>query len=358
MRRAFPIALFTATTVGGLCALSACAPRREPPVEPVPQAPPVRAGETGAVDGDMHPTGEGSSVCGEGDAGAEPERGDVDDQGVVQRERIDHPAASAERIDAEGIDAEGIDAEGAFMSTALRDDLLALRSARVLFLHHSVGQNILDAVRRLDVAVDGGGLRILDVDSARSARGGFLAHGPVGMNQRPETKFDEWAAMLETWPPDSVDVVTMKLCFVDFRPDTDVDSLFASYVATVDSLRAKRGDLAIVHMTVPLVARPDDAKARLRRLLGWSVWEDDANLRRNEYNDKIRARFPPDFVFDLAAVEARGPRGAENVVVVRGRSVASLDPHYTDDGGHLNATGARVVASAWAHFVAERARRR
>ena len=31
----------------------------------------------------------------------------------------------------------------------------------------------------------------------------------------------------------------------------------------------------------------------------------------------------------------------------------ALDPRLTDDGGHLNPTGARIVAVAWLRFLAD-----
>jgi hypothetical protein len=244
------------------------------------------------------------------------------------------------------------------MSQTIVDDLRTLRSARVVFLHHSVGQNILDAVSRLDREVDGAHWPMVGVDEALRLEGGLLAHLSGGANLAPRTKIDAFIGTLLDRPDLRADIAVMKLCYVDIEPGTDVDALVNYYRDSVRALRTFRPAVRIVHMTVPLKARPTGVRAGLRRLVGRPVWEDEANARRDDFNRRLRAAFPDEPIFDLAAVEAhvgdRSPTQREPSSPPDGSSIPpALDPRFTDDGGHLNPTGARVVAVAWIHFLAD-----
>ena len=240
----------------------------------------------------------------------------------------------------------------------LVNDIRAVRHARVLFLHHSVGQNMLEAIAKLDAAVDGAPLPIVGLPAAEREAGGVLAHVSGGENARPTTKIDAFAAALVEHPGLRAQIAMMKLCFVDFTPETDVDALLHAYARRVGELRRLRPALRVVHVTTPLTARPRGPVASARRLLGLSVWEDQANARRDRFNRALRVRFAGEPVFDLAAIEASGPSGDRDHATVDGARVPTLDPLYTDDGGHLNATGARVVAAAWFRLVADVVRAR
>ena len=235
-------------------------------------------------------------------------------------------------------------------------DVRALRDARVFFLHHSVGRNILDAVARLDAAVDGEPWPVVDVDEAAARDGGVLVDVAGGTNAAPMTKIDAFVATLLGQPGLRADVALMKLCYVDFDPDTDVDALFAYYRDSVRALRQLRPALRIVHVTVPLKARPEGVAARVRRALHLQVWEDAANARRAAFNARLRTEYSGEPVFDLAALEARGPTAS--TTAASGATAPALDPRFTDDGGHLNPTGARIVAVAWLRFLADVVRER
>ena len=51
-----------------------------------------------------------------------------------------------------------------------------------------------------------------------------------------------------------------------------------------------------------------------------------------------------DTVFDLARAESRNPDGSAYTVEWKNQSVPAMVPAYSDDGGHLNATGQRQAA--------------
>jgi lysophospholipase L1-like esterase len=144
----------------------------------------------------------------------------------------------------------------------------------------------------------------------------------------------------------------MKLCFVDFHPRTDVDHLFGYYRSMIEALKRERPGVRIAHATVPLTVYPDDIKSQLRRMLGKEVWEEAANVKRADYNRRLKEAFKSDPVFDLARAEASAPDASLTTFEQGGQRYQSLYPGYTEDGGHLNALGQRVVASAMLHFLA------
>jgi len=243
------------------------------------------------------------------------------------------------------------------MTPQLASDLGLLRQARILFYHHSVGENVLAGMQELDSQAGGGPLRTATFAEAAALEGPVLAHGEGGQNKVPRSKVDFFAATLRGHPGLKPDVAFMKFCYVDFQPRTDVDELFAYYQRTIEALKREHPRVRFAHDTVPLTDRPDDLKARMQRLLGREVWADASNARRGEFNRKLREGFPSDPIFDLALTEATAPDGSTSSFEHGGRTYLSLQPGYTDDGGHLNRVGQRVAGTAAVHFIADALRR-
>lgn len=169
-------------------------------------------------------------------------------------------------------------------------------------------------------------------------RPGFT-HAPIGENGDPASKLSAFTAQLQAAGPDGVDIALMKFCYVDVGIETDVDAMFAAYRRAATAWRSAHPPTRFVHCTVPLCARRDTWKERLRELLGRG--DVAANRRREAFNAQLRAGYGGrEPVFDIAAAEATLPDGA--VVAAAGaRCMASC---YTTDGGHLNDVGRLVVA--------------
>jgi hypothetical protein len=244
------------------------------------------------------------------------------------------------------------------MTPQLAGDLATLRQARIYFYHHSVGENVLAGIQQLDAEAGGGRLNFTSVAEAARVQGPVLAHGWGGLNKLPKTKIDFFAATLRGERGLNADLAMMKFCYVDFNPRTDVDDLLAYYKRTLDALKLENPGTRFAHVTVPLTARPTDLRSRARRLLGLEVWEEAANAKRIEFSRKVKEAFPSDPVFDLASVEARGPDGVETTSEHAGKRYLSLYPGYTEDGGHLNASGQRTAGAAAVRFVADALRTR
>jgi len=239
------------------------------------------------------------------------------------------------------------------MTGQLRAELEVLRGGRVLFLHHSVGRNILDGVARLDAEAGGGKLRFATVDEAVGMDGPVVVEAGGGRNTDPKSKIDAFAALArEAGARLRPDVAFMKLCYVDFNPRTDVDDLFAHYQRTLEALKRELPAIRFAHVTVPLTRRPTELKWRLRRLAGLEVWEDDANVKRAQFNARLFAAFGADPIYDLARAESTGPDGKPSVFEQGGVQYPALDARYTEDGGHLNVLGQQVAGSAAVRFAA------
>lgn len=240
------------------------------------------------------------------------------------------------------------------MEPRLQAALEPVRGARVLFSHHSVGRNILSGIAALDGEAGGPRLRVVEGEAWAKVEGPVLGHVSGGRNTDPRSKIDFFAATVRATGRGAAAprLAFMKLCYVDFNPRTDVDGLFQAYRATLEALKRELPEVRFGHVTVPLHRRPDDLRSSLRRLTGREVWEDAANVKRADFNRRLREAFPGDPVFDLAAVESAGPGGAPAVFESGGRSYPALHPAFTEDGGHLNALGERAAGKAAIEFIA------
>jgi hypothetical protein len=84
------------------------------------------------------------------------------------------------------------------------------------------------------------------------------------------------------------------------------------------------------------------------------IWRHDGNILRNEYNQKLRKEYNKSgALFDLAKVESTYPDGRRSTFEKNGKSYYCLVPDYTDDGGHLNEIGRKMVAEQFLILLAE-----
>jgi hypothetical protein len=232
--------------------------------------------------------------------------------------------------------------------------LKRLSGQRIYFGHQSVGFNIVDGVRDTASAGNGAVLPILDAPpDAPLPEGKGLLHGKIGKNRHPLQKIEGFRSLLlddgRGTPPD---VALFKFCYVDFDGNTDVAALFNAYRGAVDEIRAKRPSVRIAHATVPLTSGDEGWKARLLVRLGRRPSEVPGNVRRNRFNELLRAEYEgKEPLFDLARLESTLPDGSRSTFESEGRSWERLAPGYTDDGGHLNGAGKARVGAAFLAFL-------
>jgi hypothetical protein len=240
------------------------------------------------------------------------------------------------------------------MTSQLVADLDVARKGRILFSHHSVGRNVLDGIARIDGAASGPArLRILSAEEAARTPGPALIEVSGGRNGEPESKIDFFVSVVRSTPRLMPQLAFMKLCYVDFDPRTDVETLFGRYRSALEGLKREHAEIQFAHVTVPLVARPMESKWRLYRLIGREVWEDAANAKRADYNRRLLETFGADPVFDLALTEATAPDGRLTTFRYGGQDVPSLFPGFSEDGGHLNVAGQEAAGVAAIRFLAQ-----
>jgi hypothetical protein len=248
----------------------------------------------------------------------------------------------------------GNERESNMATTQLAADLAVVRQGRILFSHHSVGANIIMGIKRIDAEIAGEShIRLASLAEAATSRGPMLIDFTGGRNGEPKTKIDAFAAAIRGESQLIPDLAFMKFCYVDFNPRTDVDDLFGYYRKTVEALKREHPEIRFAHVTVPLTTWPTELKWKIFRLIGKEVWEDATNVKRAEFNRRLKESFGTDLVFDLASIEATSPDGRLTTFEQDGRSYLSLYPGYTEDGGHLNMAGQQVGGAAAIRFMAE-----
>ncbi len=219
----------------------------------------------------------------------------------------------------------------------------ALAGKRIFFGHQSVGQNILDGLRDVRASHPAVRLDIRETADPSDFGAPVFAHAFVGENRNPKSKIDEFRKILEGGVGRLADIVFLKLCFVDIDRTTDVDGLFRYYEDAVRGLAGKFPALKIIHVTVPLTNQPAGLKAMVKKALGRYPGIQEDNIKRNEFNERMRGRYGS-AVFDLAAREATSLGGVKASFSRDGRTYDLLQRAYTGDGGHLNGLGRRIAA--------------
>lgn len=227
--------------------------------------------------------------------------------------------------------------------TSLHTELQRIATRRIFFAHQSVGGNLLDGVQRI-AAAEHFPLQIQEYPTADAIPSNTLGHTRIGENGKPVGKLQAFTKALGASPSD-VNIAFLKFCYVDFTPETDIQTLFSSYRVSMEKIKAKHPRLTLVHVTVPLTVVQTGLKATVKQWFGKAPYGVLENARRDEYNNLLRQHYVGrEPVFDLAQIESVTPNGSRTVVVWNGRSIPVLHSSYTDDGSHLNAQGRIHVA--------------
>jgi hypothetical protein len=224
----------------------------------------------------------------------------------------------------------------------------ALEKKHVVFGHQSVGQNILDGLKRL-AARDGVKIDIHERRMTPALQG--ISHFTIGRNGDPMSKIRDFAAAIDAGAAQGADVAMMKLCYTDINATTDARQVADDYIASLESLAQGHPETSFVAVTVPLLEAQTGPKAWIKRLMGKQPSGYFDNAKRSEFNALLRKRYlAAGRLFDLARAEAEST-GKYSAIRVDGQEVEVLSPELTDDGGHLNKHGQVLVATAFLNFV-------
>ena len=223
--------------------------------------------------------------------------------------------------------------------------LARLLEGRVFFGHQSVGQNLIEGMTEAARGWNVAGFAPVEGRAAGPDAPRFL-HAAIGENDDPLGKIRDFDAIVRSGVGQGVGLAFMKLCYADLRAGADVGAVFAVYRDTLARLAADFPRTTFVHVTVPLERRDTGPKPWLKRLLGRPVRGYEDNDAREAYNDLLRQEYGGSGrLFDLAQLEAAGAA-----------TPRALCPGFTDDGGHLNATGRRILGAKLLAFLAGQAR--
>jgi hypothetical protein len=238
----------------------------------------------------------------------------------------------------------------------LSESVKKVSKIRILFGHQSVGQNVLTGLAELSGArapttqVSTPGTWVsTDPPAVKLSFG--INHFFVGSNEAPLSKISAFKKTVEATGGE-VDVALFKFCFVDFAATTDVDALFTEYQRAMAELKARYPKVVFGYATVPLTLVGGGVKGWLQRKLGSGAWGERENVRRNAFNEKLRAAYPKELVFDLARYESTRDDGTIETYEVDGKTVPKLRADFSDDGGHLNAAGREAVAAQFLAYLA------
>jgi len=232
------------------------------------------------------------------------------------------------------------------------ESLRTVSAMNIFFGHQSVGANILSGIEQWEQET-GVTLNTIETRTPDDSQQPAFAHYRVGRNGDPVLKIDDFVSQVENLPAESGAVAFFKLCYVDITGSTDTDELFEYYKEKMLYLREQRPDCRVVLFTVPLTTIQKGIKATAKKILNREPSGVLENVKRNEFNDRLRSEFAGIIpVFDLAALESTLPDDSRETYKYQGNEYPCMVDFYTGDGGHLNEYGARMVSRNLLAFLA------
>jgi hypothetical protein len=220
-------------------------------------------------------------------------------------------------------------AESVAITNATQSQRDSAAQLRWFFAHASVGANIMSGISALhDSSTPRYPLTSVSENDTPPAttRNGIIYEYARG-NPSSDEKFSLFATYVTNgWRNPKVHIVLNKLCYID------QDASLQGYLDSMKRLEAAFPETLFVYMTIPLTTSSDSD-----------------NYKRNVFNDGVRAWVQTNnlVLFDVADIESHDTTGAGCVFTYNGRSCQKLYSSYSSDGGHLNTTGSKLVASGF-----------
>jgi hypothetical protein len=228
-----------------------------------------------------------------------------------------------------------------------------LSQKKIFFGHQSVGDNIIDGINKVMQSNNSITLNILKTTDPQSFNRPVFAHSSIGKNDYPESKIEAFQEYMQKGIGDHADIAFFKFCFWDIRNKKDIKEIFNKYKETLSALTARYPKTKFVHLTVPLMSYQNGFKDKIKRMLNKPIESDLDNMRRNELNEMIRKEYGGrEPVFDIAQIESTLPDSTCTSFSKGGKKYDYLASEYTNDGGHLNDVGKRIVAEQLLIFLA------
>ena len=230
-----------------------------------------------------------------------------------------------------------------------------LGEKKIFFAHQSVGNNIINGIRDIMKENPNVHLNIMEISEPVVLKEDVFAHTYIGRNEDPQSKIDDFAHYMENGIGNSANLAFLKFCYVDIDNKTDIKKLFTAYKKEMAELKNKFPKTKIIHFTVPLLKKNKPSfKNWIKGLFGKkdNFFANEHNIKRNKFNRLVVAEYKnKEPVFDLAKLESTYPDGSQETFTESGKTYYSLIPAYTDDGGHLNETGRKIIAEQLLLFL-------
>ena len=230
--------------------------------------------------------------------------------------------------------------------------LQALSTRRIYFGHQSVGADIVKGIREITGEEQPARLHIVTAAEPAAFGRPVFAHSRIGENGNPDSKIDQFSAIIRGGVGNRADTALFKLCYIDIVAGTDVQKIFSHYKETMSQLKKAYPGTRFVHVTVPLTTLQTGPKAWIKLALGRPVSGYPDNSARSAYNELVRKEYAGrEPIFDLAKIESTFPDGKRSSFLENGLDIDTLVPAYTTDGGHLNELGRRRAAQELLHVL-------
>jgi hypothetical protein len=236
-----------------------------------------------------------------------------------------------------------------------------LAQKRIWFGHQSVGYNIVEGMQEVLAENSHVQLNIINSNQPQTIKTPGFVHFEVGNNTDPKGKINDFFTRLGAAKTAKPDIAFFKFCYVDVASYTpDVSQLFNDYKAAMTKLSKAHPETTFIPVTVPLTTEPGGLEGLTSKAKNWvrtiakGQGELSDNLARSKFNDLLRKEYAGKVpIFDLAKAESTTPDGKLQVFSQGGQRYFTLVPTYTDDGGHLNSIGRKVVAEQLLIFLAK-----
>lgn len=222
-----------------------------------------------------------------------------------------------------------------------------LSAQNIYFGHQSVGFNIMDGIADIMKEKESIRFTIKEGSALSSHEAPVFAHSKNGENRDWQSKVDAFKTKFENGLGKTADIAFFKFCYVDIMEETDVDKVFTYYIQTMKALQKEFPNITFIYTTTPLKTAKESWKTWIKKLIGKDhIWEYAANIKRNEFNERVREEYQESGkLFDIARAESTYLDGSRETFEKDGKAYEALVPAFTNDGGHLNELGRRVVAA-------------
>lgn len=232
-------------------------------------------------------------------------------------------------------------------------ELRNLAGKKIYFGHQSVGFNIIDGIKGIMSVYPGVKLNLKETRNPEDFNAPVFAHSGIGRNKEPISKIDDFRKLMESGIGDKLDIAFFKFCFVDVYENTNLEALFKYYTDTISTLESEYPKVKFIHCTVPLTTIQGGIKAKIKKVLGKSLWGEEDNLKRGIFNRMLKKKYG-NMVFDLAGAESTYPDGRKAEFNRSNGRFEYLISGYSDDGGHLNKFGRQKAAEELIIFLSNK----